>query len=112
MNLFVSPSSLGNSFERRSESDEVIQVQTHSLGGLCQLAGEEKFDIIKFDIEGAEAILFADTNNKNLGNFFIGEVHYDLISMSNEQVKIFFKGWQYEEIVISKDRSIIKSYNV
>lgn len=105
--LYVSESSLGNSLTRRSITDKEILVETFSLKDLCMLAGVDKFDLIKFDIEGAERVLFLDKENLNLASAFIGEIHYDLMNLTSNDVKLYFDGWAFEESRLNDSRSII-----
>jgi len=107
--LFTSNNSLGNSFSRRSESDVELNVNTLTLSELCNQTKVKKFDLVKFDIEGAEENLFSDPINKDLSKAFIGEVHLDLMALSLEEVKEFFSGFQIETIKISDSRYILKA---
>lgn len=107
--LFVSKSSLGNSFSKRSETDSEIAIETFTMQKLGHLAGVEKFDLIKFDIEGAEKIIFADKNIKSLAKAFIGEIHLDLMDVSLEEVKNYFSDFNLSISELSKTRYIIKA---
>ena len=109
--MYVSDSSLGNSFSKRSISDESVEVETHTLEDFCRKAGIEKFDLIKFDIEGAESVIFSDIKQKDKGKFFIGEVHYDLMNITSEQIKLFFNDWNFTEVFIKDNRSIVTAQN-
>lgn len=107
VDLFVSKSSLGNSFIKRSLNDEKISVKTFSLRELCSLAATDKFDLIKFDIEGAEKIIFSDPSSLSCTKAFIGEIHYDLIPLTNSDIDNFFSKWTTSETKINSKRSIV-----
>jgi hypothetical protein len=67
-------------------------------------------DIIKFDIEGAEEIMFADENPTAFADRYIGEVHGDLISVTAELFVSKFKDFSIEkEILSNSERFILKA---
>lgn len=107
--LYITKSSLGNSLIRRSHNDEKIIVKTLTFKRLCDLADIEQFDLVKFDIEGAEKIIFSDTGSLNFAKAFIGEIHYDLMSLNKIDIANFFAGWTTQETLINSVRSIISA---
>jgi FkbM family methyltransferase len=78
--LNITPSSLGNSLKTRSLVQGTLSVPVYTLQSLFLKFNLGGADIIKFDIEGAEEMLFSSIDNPSYyGNAFIGEVHQDLI---------------------------------
>lgn len=109
--LHTSDNSLGNSNTARPSSLHTEQVQAYTLKDLSQEFNTPVFDLLKFDIEGAEEVLFTDKQNLGLAKAFIGEIHYDLISMSETDILDFFTGYKVKIIQLSKTRSILQAVN-
>lgn len=107
--LYISNSSLGNSFVKRFNNEHVIKVKALTLNDLIRLAGIEAFDIVKFDIEGAEEVIFKDQDNKNLSKSFIGEIHLDLMNKNLDDVKNYFNNFNVTLDIINDSRFIIKA---
>lgn len=107
--LFVTDSSLGNSFLQRSSDSKEIEVQTLTISDFADMADIKKFDLIKFDIEGAEKELFSDPSVKSFSQNFIGEIHLDLMDLSSVDVTEFVKGFQVEKEMINDQRFLIKA---
>ena len=111
IDFYVSESTLGNSVIERSKNDRKISVPSFSLDELCRKAGVEKFDLIKFDIEGAEQFIFSDERAKSLGVAFIGEIHLDLMNYTIQDVKNYFTDFETTFEKINEQRYIIKASN-
>ena len=107
--LYVSRNTLGSSLVRREERSEVIRVKTLSLFDLCNLMKIKKFDLVKFDIEGAEEIIFKDVKNKECAKAFIGEVHLDLMNLTLDDVKEYFADFELSVSKISEMRYIVRA---
>lgn len=107
--LFVSDSTLGNSFIKRSTNGGEISVSTFDFNSLKNIMGVKMVDLVKFDIEGAEKYLFADSSIKNYVKSFIGEIHLDLMDVSLEDVHEYFSDFKLDLFKLSESRYIIKA---
>lgn len=107
--LFVSKSTLGNSLTKRSENNHAITVNTFDFKSLCEQAGVGSFDLVKFDIEGAEKYIFENPEIKNYSRGFIGEIHLDLMDVTLGQIKKYFSGHDMTLNKINDSRYIVKS---
>ncbi len=87
-NLYLMPgSSLGHSMVKRRNDMQATTVSGVTLTSLFQqYAGGVGFDLVKFDIEGAEVHLFSGLELENISKAFIGELHFDLMSVSQQSV--------------------------
>lgn len=81
--LHITQSSLGNSLIKREHANTSTQIKLSTLESLVAQIGE--VDLIKFDIEGSEQFLFIDYLPRHYANYYIGEVHPDLIDISKEE---------------------------
>jgi FkbM family methyltransferase len=107
--FFVSGNSLGNSLQKRNESDKALAVRGYSLQDFKTEYKIEHIDLLKFDIEGAEEQLFAADGVQGV-RALIGELHFDLISLTQEEVSTFFK--RSHDVTFEKidaKRSIMKA---
>ncbi|GIW68628.1 MAG: hypothetical protein KatS3mg100_122 [Candidatus Parcubacteria bacterium] len=80
--LYVDEAHPGASLQKRRESQAGISVRVAPLENLFALAAPngELIDIVKFDIEGAEAILFSSPLEVlRRARSYIGEIHEDLL---------------------------------
>ena len=110
IDLFLYDSSLGNSLtDRKHGEGEKVRVQGLTIPDLCKEISVNKFDLIKFDIEGAEEILFKLGDLRQFADAYIGEIHLDLMSLSLEDVKEVFRDFDYSLFSIGKDRYIVKA---
>jgi len=110
INLYMFDSSLGNSMvDRKNGAGEKVMVPGLTMENLCSKAGVKKFDLIKFDIEGAEEILFKVGNLADYARAYIGEIHLDLMSMSLNDIERVFSDFECTINSIGKDRYIIKA---
>lgn len=90
-------SALGHSLKKRYSEMESVSVPACTLDTLSKkyLDGR-KFDVIKFDIEGAEEKLFTLGTPEQFARAYIGELHYDLMSMSPVAVEGLFRNFKVE----------------
>jgi FkbM family methyltransferase len=109
--LYISKSTLGNSLTSRSDKDMQVIVDALSLKDFCERAGVAHFDVIKFDIEGAENVIFQDQSNIKLSKSFIGEIHYDLTNLTPEDIVEFFSSPNLDLIKLNEKRSILRFKN-
>lgn len=85
--LYTMPNNnLGHSVIMRSETASAVKVPAITIEDLIHKIPNKKFDLIKFDIEGAETILFSKNDLALYGNAYVGEVHYDLSNLSESEV--------------------------
>ncbi|RME29743.1 FkbM family methyltransferase [Candidatus Parcubacteria bacterium] len=80
--LYVDEAHPGASLQKRRESQKGISVRIAPLEKIFALAAPngDPIDIVKFDIEGAEAILFSSPSRVlQRAKCYIGEVHEDLL---------------------------------
>mgnify|MGYP000131308929 CR=1 FL=1 len=83
-------------------------VESVTLPKLLDRTGVAVFDFVKFDIEGAEDVLFEAIDVLKDTSVFVGEMHYDRMSLAAEDVAKFFPGYRKEENFFKqKKRSII-----
>lgn len=107
--IFVSEDSLGNSVVERNNSGAIQEVQAYTLKGFAEQFGVAQFDVVKFDIEGAEACLFTDPSAKEMARAFIGEIHYDLMSITRADIEEYFAEFHLEFTPISDTRCIVRA---
>ncbi len=107
--FFVHPSSrMSSSLTRRTPDQEVIEVPSVTLKSLLEKEGIAQVDLLKFDIEGAEFKAFCKPNSLSRVNYLVGEIHLDLVDVSEEGVWECFKEFAYTKEFLSKKRFIIK----
>ncbi|MCB9814265.1 FkbM family methyltransferase [Candidatus Nomurabacteria bacterium] len=107
--LFISSTTFGNSFTNRNNVDDEIIVKTYDFGAFCDLAKVKCFDLVKFDIEGAESYIFENSKIKDLSTAFIGEIHLDLMDFTLDDIKKYFFGFKLDIEKISEKRYILRA---
>lgn len=110
--MYVSEDTLGNSVKKREVSADSYEVESYTLPSLAKKFGIECFDLIKFDIEGAEEFIFKDEKAKDYSKAFIGELHFDLMDITMEDVKSYFSGFKMQFRRISQQRYIVKAIKI
>lgn len=105
--FFVNKSSISSSLIERDGTSKM----TVKAVGLDTILSET-IDLVKFDIEGAESIVFSAAKNIRNAKVYIGEVHFDLFEESKESFFTHFKGYKIIETPISKSRSLVFLKNV
>ena len=86
------------SIKNRDNNKRKVVVESLTLNTLMNKNKIQKFDIIKYDIEGAEDLFLTQYDLKNKTIQLVGEVHYDLssfdiktvldnLNLKNKQVK-------------------------
>lgn len=93
-----SRSSLRGSLNARSGTDTYteIEVPTVTLVDLYTEQGIVRADLCKFDIEGAEEVMFGGRQAIEYADAYIGEFHGDLVDMPLETFKANFRGFEVE----------------
>jgi len=111
--IYKNDSFLGSSTIHRSGGHaEKVVVPAVTIDQLKEMADVDYFDLIKFDIEGAEEILFLNQNLKSLAKAYIGEIHLDLINLSLQQIKDKFSDFDVSFTKISPTRYIFKAVSL
>jgi len=105
----MSGSNLGNSLIHRTENTESISVPAITLPVLSQTYNDGKmFDLVTFDIEGAEEKMFLNLKPEQFSKAYIGEIHYDLTSWKTDDVRSLFEKFNLEvQEMKNKSRVII-----
>lgn len=109
--LFLAQNGLGHSTTARKESHGSVQVAQATIGEILGKQGLKSVDLIKFDIEGAEAVLFKNSMLAQMSRAFIGELHFDLNGeLRMEDVNNSFKDLSVTLVpTLKKTRFIIKA---
>ena len=92
--LQIGKSALGYSTVTHTDSGASVVVPMLSLGSLLRQHRVGKADLIKFDIEGAEFDLFRELNPQEYARAYIGEVHFDLGTVSKAEFEMWFKDFE------------------
>jgi FkbM family methyltransferase len=105
--LYVGTSSLGSSLERKA-GQEAVSVEGVSADRLLERLGIEHADLIKFDIEGAEQYLFRSFAGLESIDAYLGEVHYDRMPITKEEVRETFRAYRISSYSAGRaDREIL-----
>lgn len=108
--LNIGESSIGNSFQNRSDDGGVVSVPVYTLRTLLNMQGIARADLVKFDIEGAEEMMFSSADPAELATAYIGEIHEDLISIDKETFISYFNEFNVnKENLENTQRFIIKA---
>ncbi len=83
-------SPLAGSLISRAGDTEPVQVKTRRLSSITAELGINSIDLLKFDIEGAERMLFASSEDRACAEHLIGEVHLDVLDMTTEEFIALF----------------------
>lgn len=103
-------SSLGSSSIRRSNENIRISVDFRGLDSIIEELNLTSIDLLKFDIEGSEYLVFKNSKKINIINNIIGEIHIDLGDFLLEDFLLMFKNDFYIETKkISKSRYIFRA---
>lgn len=78
-------SSLGGSLVQRSSEQKPVSVATSTIHAIADEFGIRSIDLLKFDIEGGERALFAETDDRVRCRRIIGEVHLDILGMNEKE---------------------------
>ena len=79
-------------------------MEQSTVGDLLAKYGITKVDLLKFDIEGAEAALFKDLAITQKSRAFIGELHFDL----NAELKMEDVNDRLKDLSITLEPSLKK----
>lgn len=107
LKFYSGSNSTSSSLVRRKNNDIEISVNSETLGGFVNKNKIESVDLLKFDVEGAEELIFRDFINFDSIKNVIGEVHLDLISISEKDFLEKFRDFNLEINRISEKRFIL-----
>lgn len=109
ISFYVHPeSSMSSSFIDRTGGQHAIQVQTKTLKTFFAEQGIKSVDLIKFDVEGSEFRIFSSCDNMEHISAFVGELHLDLIDVSEDLFMGLFRNYSCERIKLSSKRYLLK----
>lgn len=92
----ITESSTGSGFYNAGKGLNTISVPVRSLTSLMNHCGVHTINFLKFDIEGAESLLFHDPAILDHIDAFIGEVHPDKMPEPTEDFLCLFRGFHVE----------------
>lgn len=106
--FFIDPkSSVSSSLIRRSERQEPRCIESISLNSLLGAVDADYVDILKFDIEGSESLVFSDDVDLGRIKTVIGELHYDLCDVGGIKRK-FAECYEHVfEVELAQNRTLI-----
>jgi len=107
LQLAVGKNSASGSLVALHKGDETITVPGVAADSMLLTLKITKADIVKFDIEGAEEYLFRSFTGFNNVGAYIGEMHYDLTSLTPLDVHAAFSAYSVAEYPIRENRSIV-----
>ncbi|MBP6868938.1 MAG: FkbM family methyltransferase [Candidatus Pacebacteria bacterium] len=100
--FFVNKSSISSSLIERDGTSKMT-VKAVALDTILS----ETIDLVKFDIEGAESIVFSSAKNIRNAKVYIGEVHLDLMSQDKKSFFENFTGYYVNETKINDSRLLV-----
>ncbi|MEN9647303.1 MAG: hypothetical protein RLY57_107 [Candidatus Parcubacteria bacterium] len=98
---------MSSSFIKRSPQQEPYTVTTYTINDICKQAGWDSYDLLKFDMEGAEWNIFSH-RPFILPRFIIGEYHEDLTGKTVEEFLKLFPEYISQVKRIAPQRFILK----
>jgi FkbM family methyltransferase len=107
--FFISDDHIGSSLKRDESRGSPIEVELRTLRSLM---GEHEIahaDVVKFDVEGAEADLFSDVSVLNSITTLVGEVHPDLMGMEAPQFLERFRDFTLTTRWVAAGRFVMKA---
>jgi FkbM family methyltransferase len=100
-------SSVSSSLLRRNRRQQSHQIPSTRLNTLIDNVQGMHADIVKFDIEGSEGLVFTDGVDYTRINTLVGELHYDLCDASAIKAQ-FVANYPYVyELDLAKNRSLV-----
>ena len=106
--FFPAPNSpASSSLTRRSAGQRPQRVPCRSYRSLCRELGLEAVDLLKLDVEGAEERLFSDMDGLRHTRHIVGEMHYDLTSLSREDCMEHLTAWDCRFRPLSPQRDLL-----
>lgn len=109
MNVNTRTSVSSSLYERTNDSYVIFTVKSITLDRVLEFYDIEFVDLIKFDIEGAEDLVFSSFTCWDSVEVIVGEAHYDLMDTSRLEFLNYFE--EFDVTVLSKyreDREILQ----
>ncbi len=100
----ISDQHYSSSVVERSEATRSIKVASTTIDHVMESHNIHTIDLLKFDIEGAEGIVFAAFSNIAHVRFLVGEVHPDITGLT---VESFIAGLNGFRLVWSMDNRVL-----
>ncbi|MES2749649.1 MAG: FkbM family methyltransferase [Patescibacteria group bacterium] len=107
--LNIGSSSLGHSVLARKDSHHSVTVPLITLTELFEKNAIAKADLIKFDVEGAEFDIFKSINPADYATAYIGEIHFDLGTVTKDEFEYWFKDFTMQWTQIRTDRYLFNA---
>jgi FkbM family methyltransferase len=106
--FFIDPSSsVSSSIFRRNQRQQSHCIDSVCLGTLLNGVQGQTVDILKFDIEGSESLVFTKDVDFSRINTLVGELHYDLCDAGAIR-KQFADNYEFVyEIDLAENRSLV-----
>lgn len=108
--FFENERSMSSSIIKRSEGQEAVLVDCYKLDSIFEKLNINKVDLLKFDVEGFEYNIFNKFTQWNKVNYFIGEVHLDLMKEDMSQFSKLFNSFKIDLQKNSERRFILKAF--
>lgn len=106
--FYIDPkSSVSSSLIRRNNRQEPRCIESVSLNTLLGALETDCVDILKFDIEGSESLVFSDDVDLGRVKTVIGELHYDLCDAGNIKRKLSECYDHVFEVELAQHRTLI-----
>jgi FkbM family methyltransferase len=105
----LSPNHVSSSLYRSDPQGKTIEVEVRTLDSLMSETGIEHVDVLKFDIEGAEELLFRDASILDRITTIVGEIHPDLMGMTSTDFLAQFDEFTIETQPVAAGRFIVKA---
>jgi len=107
LRLYSGRSGAGSSIIQRGDSERQYTVPSMTMDGFLHTNNLGRVDLLKFDIEGAETVIFRGFKGFTNVRSYVGEVHYDLSDLTPGEIRDRAAEYSVEERYVRKDRSII-----
>lgn len=109
ISFYIHPeSSMSSSFIDRTGSEKPIKVPTKKLSTFLEEKGLRSIDLVKFDVEGSEFRIFSSFDNMERISVLVGELHLDLIDVSEDSFMSLFGNYSCEKVKLSSKRYLLK----
>lgn len=113
LDFYIYPQSrMSSSLTRRTPDQKIIQVPALTFKSLLIKEQVISVDLLKFDIEGAEVSAFSDKGSLSQVKVLVGEIHLDLVGVTEESVWKCFNDFSYTKQTLSKKRFIIQGSRI
>ena len=107
IDLYTSKSGASSSTLLRDSSDKHYIVDAITLDNFLKENGIKRVDVLKFDIEGAETVIFRSFDGFNKVRSYAGEIHYDLNDLTRKEIMEKARNYSFKEKYLKKGRSIL-----